>query len=215
MCMFQSITFSSRLSWLNGSREAASHLRWLVMGLSPRLLSIVKAAQGFLKSAFLLWSKVKIKAVHLIEDNRANIWRHRKILTVKLTSHDKASMASRIKMTANFAFFAVLKKLVLVSVKKLAKSSSMDLMTKENYSKVSSDDSEDGRSATFEIDIERSKDLSSLSDEKAPRNVFIRRPAMNQVRSPDINHWPYLCQAGPVWPGGLKSPLLDKCEEKS
>jgi hypothetical protein len=37
----------------------------------------------------------------------------------------------------------------------------MDLMAKENYSKVSSDDSEDGRSSTFEIDLERAKDLPS------------------------------------------------------
>jgi hypothetical protein len=40
----------------------------------------------------------------------------------------------------------------------------MDLLPKENYSKVSSDDSEDGRSTTFEIDLdidlERSKESS-------------------------------------------------------
>ena len=63
----------------------------------------------------------------------------------------------------------------------------MDLMPKENYSKVSSDESEeDGRSSTFDIDmdmdIERAKESpTKLSDDKSPRKVFIRRPAMNQV----------------------------------
>ena len=66
------------------------------------------------------------------------------------------------------------------SVKKLT---TMDLMAKENnYSKVSSDDSEDGRSTTFEIDIERMKDLPSSPDDKKPKYVFIRRPAINQVK---------------------------------
>ena len=45
-------------------------------------------------------------------------------------------------------------------------------MPKENYSKVSSDDTEkEGRSSTF--DIERA--------EESPNKVFTRRPALNQV----------------------------------
>lgn len=62
----------------------------------------------------------------------------------------------------------------------------MDLIaTKENYNKISSSDSEDGRrsASMFEIEIERSKDLTTISEESvaAVENVFIRRPAMNQV----------------------------------
>ncbi len=63
----------------------------------------------------------------------------------------------------------------------------MDLIAKaqdNNYSKVSSDDSEDGHSSSmFEIDAERSKDVPSIMEEETmvQKNVFIRRPAMNQV----------------------------------
>jgi hypothetical protein len=61
----------------------------------------------------------------------------------------------------------------------------MDLIAKDNnYSKVSSDDSEDGHSSSmFEIDAERSKDVPSIMEEETmvQKNVFIRRPAMNQV----------------------------------
>ncbi len=63
----------------------------------------------------------------------------------------------------------------------------MDLLSKEDYSKVSSDDSEDGRSSSFEIEIERSKVMPATSEENLPRNVFIRRPAMNQVPNYIIN----------------------------
>ena len=65
----------------------------------------------------------------------------------------------------------------------------MDLIAKaqdNNYSKVSSDDSEDGHSSSmFEIDAERSKDVPSIMEEETliQKNVFIRRPAMNQVNN--------------------------------
>jgi hypothetical protein len=63
----------------------------------------------------------------------------------------------------------------------------MDLIAKDNnYSKVSSDDSEDGHSSSmFEIDAERSKDVPSIMEEETmvQKNVFIRRPAMNQVNN--------------------------------
>ena len=62
----------------------------------------------------------------------------------------------------------------------------MDLMAaKENYNKISSSDSEDGRrsASMYEIEIEQSKDLTTISEESvAVENVFIRRPAMNQVK---------------------------------
>jgi hypothetical protein len=66
----------------------------------------------------------------------------------------------------------------------------MDLIAKDNnYSKVSSDDSEDGHSSSmFEIDAERSKDVPSIMEEETmvQKNVFIRRPAMNQVNNFNI-----------------------------
>jgi hypothetical protein len=59
------------------------------------------------------------------------------------------------------------------------------MAAKENYNKISSSDSEDGRrsASMFEIEIERSKDLTTISEESVTvENVFIRRPAMNQVK---------------------------------
>ena len=84
-------------------------------------------------------------------------------------------------------FCNIQKDATFFSVDKLKSSFNMDLMPKENYSKVSSDDSEeDARSSTFDIDldidIERAKESPKLSNDKSPRKVFIRRPAMNQVK---------------------------------
>lgn len=56
----------------------------------------------------------------------------------------------------------------------------MDIIKQDVYSKVSSDDSEDGRSTPMdEIIIEKSK--KSSTNDNPLRSVFIRRPAMNQV----------------------------------
>ena len=77
----------------------------------------------------------------------------------------------------------------LFSDEKLKNLLKMDLIAKaqdNNYSKVSSDDSEDGHSSSmFEIDAERSKDVPSIMEEETmvQKNVFIRRPAMNQVNN--------------------------------
>jgi hypothetical protein len=86
---------------------------------------------------------------------------------------------SKISVLTIFIFF--------FSDEKLKNLLKMDLIAKaqdNNYSKVSSDDSEDGHSSSmFEIDAERSKDVPSIMEEETmvQKNVFIRRPAMNQV----------------------------------